>query len=225
MTLNKYDLIIFDCDGTLVDSEYLNNKASADALNDFGLTEYTPEKCLHDFAGVAWQEIKQILEARHNIEIPQALIDDYVARVQIALSEEDIAIQGAKDFVSFCDENYKICVGSNGERSNVFKALELQGFKKYFIDEHIFTKIQVENPKPAPDLFLYAAEKMGTEPSRCLVIEDSYAGAKAGVAAGMDVFGFTGVAHDKEYATHRLTEAGVVDIFDDFIHMRDALRV
>jgi beta-phosphoglucomutase-like phosphatase (HAD superfamily) len=57
------------------------------------------------------------------------------------------------------------------------------------------------------------------------VIEDSYAGAKAGVAAGMDVFGFTGVAHDKEHANRRLTEAGVVDIFDDFIHMRDALRV
>lgn len=225
MTLSKYDLIIFDCDGTLVDSEYLNNKVSADVLNEFGLMEYTPEKCMDDFAGVSWQEIHKILERRHNIEIPISIIDGYVERVQAELKVADISIAGAKDFVHYCNDHYKVAVGSNGERSNVFQSLTLQGFMDYFTEDTVFTKVQVKNAKPAPDLFLYAAAQMGVEPSRCLVIEDSPTGARAGVAAGMDVFGFTGVSHDKKRSESQLQEAGVIQIFDDFIHMAEVLKL
>lgn len=224
MSNPQYDLIIFDCDGTLVDTEYLNNKVSADLLNEFGLTDYTPEKCMADFAGKSWDIIKEILDERHKIEIPQSFIDSYVERVQIEMHEVDTTIKGAKDFVSVCNDNYKIAVGSNGERSNVLQGLKLQGFMDYFSDETIFTKIQVANPKPAPDLFFYAAKQMGAEPSRCLVIEDSFSGAKAGVAAGMDVFGFTGASHDKKRSESHLKEVGVTAIFDSFIHMGAALR-
>ena len=225
MSKDKYDLVIFDCDGTLVDSEYLNNKISAEVLNEFGLSGYTTEKCITDFAGKSWGDIRVILGNRHGVEIPDSIIEAYVTRVQAELKIADIAIAGAMDFVSICNDNYKICVGSNGERSNVYTGLQSQGFMTFFNDNNIFTKVQVENPKPAPDLFLLAAERMGADPSRCLVIEDSFSGAKAGVNAGMDVFGFTGVAYDKKIAESQLNEAGVTAIFDDFIHMTATLKL
>ena len=226
MTTDQYDLIIFDCDGTLVDTEGLQNQVSSDLLIEFGLSEYTPEKCSTELAGKSWTEIKQDLDKRHNINIPRSLIDDYVGRVKdLPLETLNIEIKGAIECVRKCQELYKIAVGSNGERFNVIKSLQVQGFMDYFTEETIFTKIQVENPKPAPDLFLLAASTMNVEPARCLVIEDSLTGVKAGVAAGMDVWGFTGVAHDKKHAESRLKQAGATHIFDDFIHMEDMLKL
>ena len=134
-------------------------------------------------------------------------------------------IHGALDFVKLAKQHFKIVVGSNGEDEIILKSLELQGFMDYFEPQNIFSKNHVPNPKPAPDLFLYAAKKMNVEPSRCLVIEDSLTGVKAGVAAGMDVWGFTGVAHDKKHAESRLKQAGATHIFDDFIHMEDMLKL
>ena len=225
MSIDKYDLIIFDCDGTLVNSEELNNTCCSNVLIDFGLKEYTPQKCLDDFTGKSWNDILAFLRKNHDETIPSSIIDDYVTHVKDALKTADLSIDGAKKFVGFCNNHFKICVGSNGERSNVLQELELQHFMDYFDEQTIFTKIQVKNAKPAPDLFLYAAEKMSVEPARCLVIEDSPTGVKAGVAAGMDVWGFTGVAHDKKHAESRLKQAGATHIFDDFIHMQDMLKL
>ena len=222
--MNKYDLIIFDCDGTLVDSEYLNNKIAAEVLTDYGLEGYTTESCIRDFAGHSWTEIKQMVDKKHAIDLPYSVIETYIDTVQVRMETELQVVQGSNDFVSWSNDNYKICVGSNGERGNVIKSLSLGGFDDYFQEDNIFTKIQVANAKPAPDLFLFAAEKMGCDPAKCLVLEDSVSGAKAGVAAGMDVFGFTGVAHDKKAADSALKEVGALQNFDDFIHIRQVLE-
>ena len=136
---------------------------------------------------------------------------------------ENIEILGALDFVKHVSNYFKIAVASNGMRINVVKSLEVIGVKNYFTDKYVFTRQDVENPKPAPDLFLFAAEKMGVSPEKCLVIEDSPTGVKGGVAAGMDVYGFTGVSNDKEKQEKALKEAGAMAIFDDFIHIREAL--
>ena len=224
MSITNYDLVIFDCDGTLVDSETLNNTCCCEVIGRHGLSGYTPELCIESFAGKSWDKIKLFLEEKHNVVLPQAIITDYIELVQSKLGQADIAIEGAKDFVDHCAGRAKVCVGSNGERSNVIKGLALQGFEGHFKQGNIYTKDQVENPKPAPDLFLYAAEQMGADPSRCLVIEDSVSGAQAGLNAGMDVFGFTGVAHDKKTAESALKNIGITEIFEDFIHMRDALN-
>ena len=225
MNIKNYDLVIFDCDGTLVDSEYLNNKASIELLAKYDYAHYTTEEFLNEFAGKSWDKIKTILDERHAINISQSMVEDYVVYVQERLRIEDLSIHGAKEFVAYCSNHIKVCVGSNGERANVITAIDAQGYKSFFEKDTIFTKSQVKNPKPAPDLFLYAAKQMGDiAPSRCLVIEDSEAGAAAGVAAGMDVFGFTGVSHDKKRAESLLKDVGVTAIFDNFIHMQDALE-
>ncbi|HEY0900577.1 MAG TPA: HAD-IA family hydrolase, partial [Micavibrio sp.] len=104
---------------------------------------------------------------------------------------------------------YKICVGSNGERPNVVGALIATHIKHYFADAHIFTVEDVAHPKPAPDLYLHAAQKMGVAPDRCLVVEDSIPGARAGLAAGMHVFGYYGLAHDPDDQAQALQALGV----------------
>ncbi|NQZ14862.1 MAG: HAD-IA family hydrolase [Alphaproteobacteria bacterium] len=220
---DKYDLIIFDCDGTLVDSEYLNNKVSSDLLIEFGLKEYTPERCVAEFAGTAWSNIKQTLEDRHDVEIPRSLIDNYMRLVDEKMEQFLQPIEGMLDFVVDSKKHYKIAVGSNGMRSNVVRSLELQGFLDHFSDDMIFTKVQVRNPKPAPDLFFFAAANMDVAPERCLVIEDSPTGTKAGVSAGMDVLGFTATAHDVNAQEKVLFDAGASAVFADIIHMRDYL--
>ena len=222
-----YDLIIFDCDGTLVDTEYLNNKVVSDILTAIGLDGYTPDKCLIEFSGSSWAEMKHILDARHNISLSyDSVVEDFTVGVQREMETYLKSIEGALDFVrSCCNDNYKIAVGSNGERPNVIRSLSLEGFDDCFSEETIFTKSQVKNAKPAPDLFLLAAEKMGVSSNRCLVIEDSFFGAKAGVTAGMDVFGFIGASHDKKTAQLQLKKAGACKIFDDFIHIANWLKL
>lgn len=221
----NYDLIIYDCDGTLVDSEYLNNKVSSDLLIEFGLSEYTPEKCIEEFSGTAWSNIKKILEERHKVEIPRSLIDNYMRLVDEKMEELLQPIDGMLEFVADTKRHCKIAVGSNGMRSNVVRSLELQGFLNHFSDDMIFTKVQVSSPKPAPDLFLFAAEKMGVAPERCLVVEDSPTGTKAGVSAGMDVLGVTATAHDVNEQEKVLFEAGASAVFADIIHMRHHLGI
>lgn len=215
------DLIIFDCDGTLVDSETLYNSITAELLNELGFEEYTPELCIELFAGQAWSTIKAGLEERHGAEIPKDIVERYIA---IANARMDTDLQtplGADDVVSALKAERSICVASNGERNNVIKSLKITGLMDHFIEDHIFTKIQVEQPKPAPDLFLFAAERMGFESSHCLVIEDSPAGVAAAVAANMKVIGFTGCAHDQDQQAELLKNAGAKIITDKLIHITD----
>ncbi len=219
MSADKYDLIIFDCDGTLTDSEYLNNKVTADVLTGYGLEGYTAENCMRDFGGKDWKSIKSLIDEKHKINLPRYVIDNYIQNVQSKMKSYLKPICGALEFVEIASQDFKICVGSNGERGNVTKSLLLMGFGEYFSEENIFTKIQVAKAKPAPDLFLYAADKMNVDPSRCLVLEDSISGAGAGIAAGMDVIGFTGVSHNKKQSESDLKKIGCVAIYDDFIHI------
>ena len=131
------------------------------------------------------------------------------------------AIEG----VCSCQKDYKICVASNGERTNVKMSLSMLGFDPYFSDDTIFTKIQVEQAKPAPDLFLFAAKTMGIDPARCLVIEDSPTGVAGGKAANMEVWGFIGTAHNKTRQIKILEKAGADKIIMDFIHIHEQLSV
>ncbi len=220
----SYDLFIFDCDGTLVNTEELSNKVHSAGLVALGLPEYTPEKCLVEFTGSSWTNIKQKLENRHGLEIPDSLFHNYIEAMLKHAETENIEVVGALDFVKKVSAaQVKIGVASNGMRVNVIKTLKITGFMDYFSEETVLTKQDVKNPKPSPEMYLLAALKQGVAPSKCLVIEDSPTGATAGVAAGMDVFGFTGTAHDKDAQKEALLKVGVKAVFDDFIHMREAL--
>ncbi len=220
------DLIIFDCDGTIVESETLYNSVISEFLTKAGLPEYTVERCLHDFTGITFSDIRTLVETRHDMDLSESMDPArYVARAQELMDMTIEPIVGAADLLSTLRGQIKICVGSNGERSSVIKSLKLTGLYEYFggTDETIFTKIQVARAKPAPDLFLFAAEQMGAAPHNTIVIEDSTAGVRAGIAAGMHVIGFTGSHNSPDQHAKTLAEAGAHQCVSQLIHISEQL--
>lgn len=221
-------MIIFDCDGTLVDSELLYNTVISGLLRESGFMQYTPDKCLELFTGLTLSNIRAIVEQEHQVELSAQLSSDiYVQRAHEQMDQGLAPIAGAAGLLARVRAaGYKMCVASNGERSSVFKSLKLTGLYDYFEngESQIFTKIQVQNAKPAPDLFLFAAERMSVPPAECVVVEDSVAGVRAGVAAGMQVIGFTGSHHHPAEHGRILKEAGAARVFSDLIHIADDLQ-
>ena len=222
----KPALTIFDCDGTLIDSELLYNTVISDLLCESGLDHYTPELCLERFTGLTLSTIRAQVEEEHKIDLETRITPDiYVSRAQAQMDKGLYAIVNADQLLARSRTLGKVCVASNGERSSVIKSLKMTGLYDSFDggEDHIFTKIQVQNAKPAPDLFLYAAERMDVLPKDCAVIEDSVAGVRAGIAAGMYVLGFTGSHHNPALHAMALKEAGAHRIFSDLIHIADYL--
>lgn len=205
---SAFDLIIFDCDGTLVDTEYLHNKVVSDHLAVLGYPQFTVEYNLIHFAGKGMETCAAMIEKVIGEILPANFVENYVADVTRRMPELLRNIDGVHEVIEHCQGRMKICVGSNGERANVLRSLEIGGFAEFFPLENVFTKNQVKHGKPAPDLFLLAAERMGATPKRTVVIEDSVTGAAAGVAAGMTVIGFVGTFHDQAAQEKALRAVG-----------------
>ncbi len=221
--MKDFDLIIFDCDGTLTDSEYANNQAMLDVLQDLGFPGYDLDHAYKHWLGTTVPGIILSIQADTGRKMPDDFFSRYMARVSEMHQTALKPVDGAKDLVAFARKHYKICVASNGERSNVIASLEQTGLMDFFTPGSVFTKMQVKNPKPYPDLFLFAAAQMGAEPDRCLVLEDSTTGVRAGVAANMTTWGFTGTSHSPEKQREALQAAGAHKIYTGLIHIYDDL--
>lgn len=213
MTKN-YDLMIFDCDGTLTDTENINNQAVADLFVECGMPQYDLRYCITNWVGLTMTAIKKIVEEKEGVKLPDDFIQKFINRVSARIEMGLQPVKGAVEAVHQLEAHYKVCVASNGERTNVIESIKSIGLYESFTEQHIFTRIQVPRGKPYPDLFLYAAECMDVEPSKCLVIEDSAAGVEAGVAAGMDVIGITAVHHAPDQAEVLLKKIGAMAVFD-----------
>lgn len=215
------DLIIFDCDGTLVDSEYLNCLSFAQVLNSIGLEEYDSDKVLHLFKGRKFKNVMEQLAVIHDRDFPDDLNKKYIDQVALNRQSYLKPVKGANQVISQLAHSHRICVGSNGEYQNIVSSLSQTGLKEYFPDHMIFNAAMVKRPKPDPDLFLHAAEILDTKPERTLVIEDTSTGVNAAVAAGMHVIGYTGTAEALEQRVDELTTSGAKTLVHDF---RDILR-
>lgn len=218
-----FDLIIFDCDGTLVDSEYLNNLATIQILHEQGLTGYDMAYAFAHFVGMRTSTIFQQIEAETGHVFPADINLQLVARGEELSPQYLKDIPGAAELVREAALHGKICVASNGYRETVISSLVRTGLKPFFPDEHIFTAVQVARGKPAPDLFLYAAAQMNVVPSRCVVIEDSIPGVTGAVAAGMRVIGYSNDHHHGDGYAARLRAAGAADVMSSLIHIKNHL--
>jgi HAD superfamily hydrolase (TIGR01509 family) len=202
----KPDLIIFDCDGVLVDSELLSCQCLSDELSEFGIS-LTLAQALELFLGRSTSAV-----TRHYRELGQAVPVDFPvqlkSRVLTAFARALQPIPDVETVLSGLRAPY--CVASSSDLDRVALSLKLTGLAPYFGDR-IYTAQMVAHGKPAPDLFLYAADKMGAQPVRTLVIEDSVSGVQAAKAAGMMVWGFVGGSHYRERDGRAILSAAGAD--------------
>ena len=184
-----YELVIFDCDGVLVDSEPLSNRILAERLTEIGLPT-TTEEAIQDYMGRSWKTDQEIIEGRLGRPLPDGWVDDYHAAVIAAFATELEPIAGIAAALDAID--LPTCVASSSAHPRIHASLTATGLLERF-DGRIFSATGVEHGKPAPDLFLHAAAQMGVPPERCVVVEDAPPGAEAGRRAGMDVLGYAGL--------------------------------
>jgi HAD superfamily hydrolase (TIGR01509 family) len=182
----NFEAIIFDCDGTLVDSERLGNQVLAEFLGELGFRT-TTEECMARFKGRRMAETVRLIEELLGRPVPRDFVPEAHRRMETLFTAELRAIDGVESLLQSLDIPF--CVASNGPRDKMEASLDATGLLPYF-RERIFSAYEVGSWKPEPGLFLHAAKTLGVRPERCAVVEDSLVGATAGVAAGMTVFAF-----------------------------------
>ncbi|MGW1542496.1 HAD family hydrolase [Streptomyces sp. NPDC002309] len=212
----RYDLVIFDNDGVLVDSEPLSNRLLAAYLTELGHpTSY--EDSLRDYMGAAMHRVHDLVAERTGQRLPADFDEVFHGRVFAAFRRELKAVPGAADVLGkLAAEGVPYCVASSGSHERIRVGHRAAGLERWFDDRRIFSSEDVGRGKPAPDLFLHAAERMGVAPERCVVVEDSRLGVQAAVAAGMDVYGFTAMT-----PAARLARA--TRLFDDMRELAELL--
>src|ERR1700716_4297014 len=186
----KPDLIIFDCDGVLVDSEVLSCRCLSEALAGYGIN-LAVDQALDLFLGRSVTAVFEHYEALGR-SIPRQFAIDLKAGVRAAFLSSLCPIEGVNSVLE--DLRIPHCVASSSDVERVSLSLSLTGLAPHF-DTRLYTSQMVERGKPAPDLFLYAAERMKADPRLTLVIEDSFSGVPAAKAAGMTAWGFVGGRH------------------------------
>jgi beta-phosphoglucomutase-like phosphatase (HAD superfamily) len=204
-------LVIFDCDGVLVDSEPISCRVHAEVLTRHGYA-ITTEQVRQRFLGRSARDANAEIEAELGRPLPEACDRERRDELLAALAREVTAVPhvaAALDAITV-----PVCVASSGGHDKIFATLSRAGLHGRFAP-HIFSASEVGRGKPAPDLFLHAAARMGEAPAACLVIEDSVAGVTAGVAAGMTVIGFVGGGHCTPGDADRLRAAGAGVVIDD----------
>jgi HAD superfamily hydrolase (TIGR01509 family) len=187
----RYDLVIFDNDGVLVDSEPISNRHLAAYLTELGHpTSY--EDSIRDYMGSAMHRVHELVLERTGQRLPDDFDDVFHARVFAAFERELQPVAGAAGVLEkLAAGGVPYCVASSGSHTRIRVGHRTTGLDRWFPQDRIFSSEDVGRGKPAPDLFLYAAQRMGVAPERCLVVEDSPLGVQAAVAAGMTVYGFT----------------------------------
>lgn len=189
--MEKIGLVIFDCDGVLIDSEVISIRMLTAELRNHGL-DLTVEFVSRHFLGRSYPTVLNEIRSRFGIDLPPGFEAEYRSRLLAAFRRELKVMPGVAEMVR--DLALPFCVATSSSPERVRQSLEIAGLST-LMGTHVFTASEVARGKPAPDLFLHAAASMRVDPSRCLVIEDTETGIRAGLAAGMQVWRFTGGSH------------------------------
>lgn len=219
----KTELVIFDCDGVLIDSEVISARMLIAELKGYGVDMDMTFVSRH-FLGRSYPAVLKEVRERWGVALPERFEADYRARLLAAFEQDLRPMPGVKGVIGALGLPYCLATSSSPERLR--RSLDITGLTPLF-DGVSFTASEVTRGKPAPDLFLHAAARMGADPAGCLVIEDSLNGVRAGLAAGMEVWRFTGGSHlagldltPPEDAVPRASFAVLTDLF----LLRPALR-
>lgn len=213
------DLVIFDCDGVLIDSEVITCAFEAQMLSEHGF-QITVEEVMARFLGRSATAMQREVEEALGRPLPADFLATMDARIIDAYATRLEAIPGVATAVEAIGA--PACVASSSAPNKLLCGLLHAGLVDLFYP-HIHSTVLVENGKPAPDLFLHAAKAQGARPEASVVVEDSPSGVEAGRRAGMTVIGFTGGGHVGPDHAARLTEAGAHTVIDGHHALPDAV--
>ena len=219
--MEGFDLIIFDCDGVLVDSEIIAAEVESKLLTEAGYP-IGVEEMGERFAGMTWQNILLTIEREAAIPLSASLLDKSEKLLDARLARDVKVIDGVKFALSRLRKPYCICSNSSSHRLDMM--LSKVGLKEIFAP-HIFSAKDLgpDRVKPKPDIFLHGAAQFGADPARTLVVEDSVHGITGARAAGMRVVGFTGASHSYPSHADRLTEAGAETVISRMSELPDVI--
>ncbi|MBZ9762810.1 HAD family phosphatase [Mesorhizobium sp. CA8] len=215
------DLVIFDCDGVLVDSEIIAARVDAELLTSAGF-EISAEELAETYAGLTFKDIMLRVEEKSRIPLQASLIDREEELVDRKLRADVRIIDGAREAVAAVTAPRAVCSNSRTERVEFM--LEKVRLLPFFAGR-IFSGLDIpsKKTKPAPDVFLYAAEKLGANPKNTFVIEDSVHGIAGARAAGMRVIGFTGAGHSYPGHADALTDAGAETVIRRWAELKSTI--
>jgi HAD superfamily hydrolase (TIGR01509 family) len=202
------ELIIFDCDGVLIDSEAIACRADSECLAEIGIP-LSADEIMERYLGISAAAMCVDIEQRLGCVLPAGFAETLRLRVAAAFETELVPMPGVDAVLAALP--HRRCVASNSAPERLRHSLSLTGLLHWF-EPHVFSSTQVARGKPAPDLFLFAAAAMQATPEACLVIEDSVPGVQAAVAAGMRAIGFTGGGHCRPGHAERLRAAGAAAV-------------
>lgn len=204
--MSAFDLIIFDCDGVLVDSEIIAAQVESALLTEAGYP-ITVEEMGERFAGMTWHNILLAVEREASIPLSASLLNKSEKLLDARLQRDVKVIEGVKFALARLTLQRCICSNSSSKRLDMM--LTKVGLKPYF-DPHIYSAKDLgpDRVKPKPDIFLHGASQFNVSPSKTVVVEDSVHGVHAAKAAGMRVIGFTGASHTYPGHADKLTDAG-----------------
>lgn len=219
-----FEAILFDCDGVLVDSETIYVQVEREHLARIGL-QYDLDEYMDRFQGLGSEDFWAALDRDHRGlgkgPLPENFFEELDVATMRRMETELLEISGIKQLLN--EHEGPRAVASSSRLQRLIQKLRHTGLFAYF-DPHIYSGEQVENGKPAPDLFLFAAQKLSVSPANTLVIEDSSNGVKAGLAAGMTVWGFVGGGHSHDTHAAQLEEAGAHRVVDTHQNLAELLN-
>ncbi len=214
------ELVIFDCDGVLVDTESISNTRLAELITEAGLP-MTMAECRKRFVGLSMRTVQERLLSENGIQLGEDFVHRWNEGLPKLFESGLRAIPHIRMAIAAIREaGIPMCVASSGKIEKMHLTLGLTCLLPHFA-EVLFSAYQMKRGKPFPDLFLHAASKMGHDPADCVVIEDSVPGVQAGVAAGMKVLGYAG---DPLTDADGLEKSGA-DVFDDMRQLPDLLNM
>jgi HAD superfamily hydrolase (TIGR01509 family) len=214
-------LLIFDFDGVIADSEVLSNTVLAETISALGVPT-SVDDCYRLYMGKRVPEITVAIAELTGRALPDNFIDSLQAATMQRFRRDLRAVSGARDFIdAFVD--VPRCIASSSAPGRLAICLEVLDLQACF-GANVFSAEQVARGKPHPDIFLFAAEKMGAEPADCIVIEDSAGGVQAALAAGMTAIGLTAASHIPDGHAERLKQAGAHYVAASFEEARDITR-
>lgn len=215
--MSKFELVIFDCDGVLVDSERLANEVFSRILNEECGFSLTLDDMFKTFVGHSSSQCMEIIEEMLGKKPPAHLEQRYQDDINNALAASVTAVTGIEKAIA--ELSIPFCVASSGSYEKMQTTLGKTNLLQHFEDK-LHSTSDVKRGKPFPDIYLHAANNMGgIDPSKCLVIEDSPLGVAGGFAAGMTVFGYTELMEES-----RLIEAGAHHTFNNMASLVDEIE-